>query len=261
MKKISILCPSRQRCNTAVGYCESVFKMANHPERVELLFYLDRDDPELALYKVGFKAPPDFDKRFVNGVSGPTHNIYTIPGHKNIKLIVGDPKSVSESWNDLARVCTGDILLMGNDDLIHETRGWDDVLDNEASKYPNEFYCIFFNDGINHGKHCAFPAVSRVWYDTLGYFTPGIFEFLYNDTWIFDIAKRLDTVHYVPKVMVRHNHWTVTKQKDATTKRHRDDNPGRKKRDEYLYNQTGHIREQAAEKIRCIMSGHLKSNV
>jgi glycosyltransferase involved in cell wall biosynthesis len=230
VKKISILCPTRERANRAYNYSRSILNTSDTLSRVEILFYVDNDDPSIESYKRLF--PKD-----------------TVL----LKVIYGPPMSVSKSWNVLASHCTGDILFMGNDDLLHETQGWDSILEKTSEEYLDDIYCIFFDDGINHGKHCAFPAVSRKWYDTLGYFSPGVFEFLYNDTWVFDIAKRIGRVRYVPEVMVRHNHWTVEKVKDATTKRHRDDNPGRARRDKAKYERTVNDREMAAEKLRAIM--------
>ena len=236
MKKISILCPTRQRADRAHNYAWTAFTTANNPDRVEILFYVDNDDPEKELYiQWAVNATP-----------------------YHISTTFGEPMSVSKSWNVLAEKCTGDILLMGNDDLIHETNGWDDILESTANEYEDDIYCIFFDDGINHGKHCAFPAVSRKWYETLGYFTPGIFEFIANDTWIFDIGKRIDRVRYIPEVMVRHEHHSVTKVKDETTKRHREGaNKDRIKRDLALFDKTNGQREHDAEKLREITEGCL----
>ena len=50
---------------------------------------------------------------------------------------------------------------------------------------------MWMDDRINRENHCAFPIVSRKWCETLGYFTPGVFHFGYNDTWVFDIAQRV----------------------------------------------------------------------
>jgi glycosyl transferase/beta-hydroxylase protein BlmF len=236
MKKISILCPTRQRADRAFNYAWTVFNTARNSERVEVLFYVDTDDPENDLYIQWSINPTPY----------------------NITTVFGEPMSVSKSWNILAEKCTGDILLMGNDDLIHETEGWDEILEEVSNEFPDDIYCAFFDDGINHGKHCAFPAVSRKWYNTLGYFTPGIFEFIANDTWVFDIAKKIDRVRYIPEVLVRHEHHSVTKVKDETTKRHREGaNKDRIKRDLALFKKTNSDRERAAEKLREITEGRL----
>ena len=230
MKTISILCPTRERANRAFNYSRSIFLKATNPERVQLLFYVDSDDPQVEDYRRLF------------------------PASKLVRLYVGEPMSVSKSWNVLAGNCAGDILMMGNDDLLHITEGWDTELEKVSNQYPDDIYCAFFDDGINSGKHCAFPAISRKWYQTVGKFSPGIFEFLYNDTWVFDVARMLDRVHYIPDVLVKHNHWTVLKEKDATTKRHRDDNPGRKDRDKTLYENTLQSRKEDAHKLRKVMN-------
>lgn len=232
-QKISILCPTRERARRARDYYYQLARTAQHPEDVEILFYIDNDDPQLVQYQQLFYE------------TDPIRQILSYT------LVIGEPISVSKSWNILAEKCTGDILLMGNDDLYPRTAGWDTKLREVDTHYEDKIYCAFFDDGINAGKHCAFPAVSRLWYNAVGYFTPGIFEFAYNDTWIFDLGKRINRVHYLPDVLVEHQHWTKTKVKDATTKRHRDDTNGlRLKRDKELYEKTYHLRERDAEKLQ-----------
>ena len=56
---------------------------------------------------------------------------------------------------------------------------------------------MWFNEGHWGEKLCTFPIVSREWYATLGYFTTGIFECLYDDIWITDLAHRVDRLHYI----------------------------------------------------------------
>ena len=84
--------------------------------------------------------------------------------------------SVSRSWNILASNCTGDILIMGNDDLIYKTQNWDGILVEQTKKFKDGIYLMWFDDGIKH-NHANFPIISRKWYETLGYFTPGCFNF------------------------------------------------------------------------------------
>jgi hypothetical protein len=86
---------------------------------------------------------------------------------------------------------------------------------------------MWMNDMINEDRHCAFPIVSRKWCDTLGYFTPGVFKFGYNDTWVYDIAKRLGRCHWISSVTAEHMHFNQGKsQKDDTYRWNRDGDRG-----------------------------------
>ena len=107
----------------------------------------------------------------------------------------------------------GDILIMGNDDQEYQTQYWDTTLEGEVNKYPDDIYCAWFEDKINGPKHCAFPIISRKWYDTVGYFAPGVFNFGYNDTWVYDIAKRVGRTHFIPDVVVEHKHFSKARVK------------------------------------------------
>ena len=141
-KSISILTPTRGRPAGALRLFETAHETAENPDQLECLFYVDEDDPELSGY-------------------------VDVPG-----VHVGEPISVSKSWNVIANLCHGGLLMMGNDDLIFKSRGWDEVLHHEVAKFPDGIFCMFFDDGINAGAHCAFSIVSRRWYETLGKFTP-----------------------------------------------------------------------------------------
>jgi hypothetical protein len=44
LKTISLLCPTRGRPDKALRLVLSVLQTAHHPERVEVLFYVDTDD-------------------------------------------------------------------------------------------------------------------------------------------------------------------------------------------------------------------------
>jgi len=226
---ISILTPTRERCEKAQRFASSVLNTADRPENIELFFYVDDDDPQLTQYSNWHLESPH-----------------------QIRIHIGPPISVSKSWNIIADLCNGDILIMGNDDLIYRTEKWDKVLLQAISKYHDQIYVAWFNDGINGEKHCAFPAVSSQWFEILGYFTPGIFEFIANDTWVFDIGRKLNRLVYIEDVYAEHEHFSTGKMKaDETTMRNRRD--GRIQRDLKLYNETDHTRFEDAEKLRKYM--------
>jgi hypothetical protein len=200
--------------------------------------YIDSDDPRIKAY-----------------------NEYSEKQNKNCTYIIEKPQSVSKSWNVLAHASMtlseepADILIMGNDDMVYRTQDWDQLLIEETRKYPDQIYCMWFEDLINGQNHCAFPIVSRKWYETLGYFTPGIFNFGYNDTWIFDVAKRIGRHHFIPNVVNEHLHFTTGKSSaDDTTHRNRTQAVGNLyDKDKLIFEQSVDQREQAAEKLRSVM--------
>lgn len=227
--KISILTPTRERCEKAQRFAASVLNTASKPDNIELWFYVDDDDPQLTQYSNWhLECPPQ------------------------VRIHIGPPISVSKSWNSIADLCDGDILIMGNDDLVYRSEKWDEVLISEVAKVEDKIYVAWFNDGINGEKHCAFPAVSREWYNVLGYFTPGIFEFIANDTWVFDIGRKLDRLIYIEDVYAEHEHFSTGKmQADETTMRNRRD--GRIQRDLTLYDETDGERKKDARKLSRFM--------
>lgn len=232
MNIISLLCPTRQRIENTNRLITSLVTTTVHPERVELLFYIDNDDPAIDSYR---KLIAERQEQL-----------------GRIEAIYGEPISVSKSWNNIAKIATGNILKMCNDDLVYKTEGWDNILDREVKKYPDEIYCMWFNDMLHRQRMCTFPIISRKWYDTVGYFAPGIFGFFYNDTWVHDIAKRIGREHYIDEVIHEHMHFTNRKAEfDETYKRARE--RGNSADDGRTFNESADKREADANKLRKVM--------
>ena len=232
----SILTPTRNRPNNCERFIKSVYNSARTRKNVEMIFYIDNDDPAITSYKsLDWHAQKEYE------------------GFKNIKFIYGEPKSVSISWNDLAAECIGDVLIMGNDDLVYQTDGWDEKLDQELDTYKKDkVYVAWMDDGLNQDRHCAFPIVSREWYECLGRFTPGCFHFGYNDTWIFDVGKMLDRLHYIPFIKAEHLHFSTGKSEmDDTYARNRTQEKGNLyAKDKILFGKTRAARQDDRDKLR-----------
>ena len=209
---IAILTPTRNRANNCERFIKSIYNTAKNRGSIELHFYVDNDDPSIEAYKSLAKHCYEEYNEFYK-----------------CEFTFGEPMSVSQSWNIIAVKATSYLMIMGNDDLIYRTPNWDsELIQNLAVRYKQDpMWVSWFNDGINGDRHCAFPIISKEWYDTVGYFAPGCFNFGYNDTWVFDIAKRLDRTHYIPNILVEHMHFSKGKSEmDDTYARNRTQEKG-----------------------------------
>lgn len=236
---LSLLCPSRERAALAATFLRSVLRTAAEPARVEVLFYVDRDDPALPAYEE-------------------LHRRQAAAGPGRCELVVGDPVGVPGAWNALAAAAQGDLLLMANDDQVYVDHGWDLRLDHGmaqlVSEHPDGVCCLYFEAGQYPEGAADFPVLSRAWYRALGYFTPEIFQQWEVETWIFDLARRIGRLVAVPGVFVEHRHYQEYKAPfDATYQRHR---VTREKSisDHALFLRTAHQRAEHAEALRRAMA-------
>ncbi len=236
-RRVSLLCPTRARARQACEFVRSVRRTAADTTRVEVLFYVDSDDPQLGLYET-----------LLAREAGRT------PRLAACKVVVGPPMSISKSWNVLAAQSTGDVVGMANDDQIYVDYAWDHALDRAATLFADDIFCMYFDGGQYVGRTADFPLVSRRWYETLNYFTPGIFAFWFNEHWILDIAQRIGRLHAIPGILVEHLHFTAFLAPfDATYQQHRLTwETG--SADLNLYNASAKLRERGAQALRAVMA-------
>lgn len=243
VQTISLLCPTRGRPDNALRLGLSALKTAAQPHRVEILFYVDEDDPTRSQYLDAFKGRREELNQF-----------------RRCAFLFGEAIGISKAWNELASRCQGNLLIMAADDQTYNDFGWDDRLDVETQKYPDEIFCMWFNEGHWGGNLCTFPIVSRKWCVTLGYFTTGLFECLYDDMWIWELARRVDRLHYIPDILTEHLHWGYGKAAiDETYSRKQVYGDGKLKpavyRDMDLYCRTAPYREADAKRLAAVMDG------
>ena len=167
------------------------------------MLYIDDDD--LAL------------KKYDSNIS----NIQKQFSHSSISIMHGPPIGVPRAANILFERSTADVFLTSNDDQVFIDHDWDLRLDSEIAKFPDNIFCIWFNDNWESKKFCTFPIVSRKWIETLGYLQFPFFEHFFTDAWTWMLAKSVGRDHYIDDLIIEHRHWKNGKsKKDLTYEKH-----------------------------------------
>ena len=93
--------------------------------------------------------------------------------------------------------------------------------------------------------------MSKKWCDTLGYFTPGVYNFGYNDAWIFEVAQLVGRTHWLEHVHGEHMHFSVGKS--GQDKTYLDNRRGKFQGDRAIHDNTRQQRVADAQKLKEVM--------
>ncbi len=197
---ISVLLPSRKRPESLMRMLSSMFSTADEPSRIEVVIYIDDDDK--------FSQQLEF-------------------GTWNVKRIVA-PRQTMGRLNSICYArSTGKIVILGNDDVIVQTRGWDTKIRSATANFTDEVYLLYPNDMYKGQKLCTFPIVSRLTCDTIGDPFPADYKGAFIDVHIMDIFKQMEgyghrRVRYLKDVVFEHMHYKLGKSNFDDTYRQRD---------------------------------------
>lgn len=229
--RIAILTPSRSRPEGLYNLFDSVNKTMSGNHSIDFIVGTDKDDPEILSYA---------------NVLDVMHK----EAHKKMRIVMlkAERQPLAKIWNSLVICSCADWFTCGNDDEIYITQGWDEIL-YQRVKDSHPYHLYWFDDGLQHGNHCAFPIVSREWINTLGYFFPEIFIHNYVDTWVFDIACKLNVMRYIPEVQHQHLHHSIGMSKVDQTYLDGMANDANTK-DQEMFIRTETIRNNAVELIK-----------
>ena len=186
---VSLLLPTRGRPVLATRFLKSVADTTSHPDKVEIIIYVDDDDAE-------------------------SHDI-DYPGLK-IKRIIGSRKTMGEYNSECFEASKGDIIVLVNDDMIIKTQGWDERLRELDNSIKDKVYLAYGNDLFKKGNLCTFPILSRKTCEILQKPYHPAYRGAFIDYHLMDIFKRLEhagysRIFYLKDVVFEHLHYRTGK--------------------------------------------------
>lgn len=181
---ISLLVPSRGRPDGCLAMWRSALDTADDPLSLQLVLYLDDDDPTLPGYRTWLNTS---DASRIKAVTGP-------------RIVL------SETWNRCWAVCDGEIGWHGNDDIRFRTDGWDNLVRQAFADVPDRIVLVHGRDGAHDARMATHGFLHHRWTETVGYFVPPHFSSDYNDQWLSEIADRLGRRRFLPEVYTEHLH-------------------------------------------------------
>lgn len=186
---ISLLLPTRGRPELAARFFNSVISTAEHLEAVEVILYVDEDDP---------------GSHQLDG--GALHTV----------RIIGPNRSMGAYNTACYRASRGQIIVLVNDDMVMGTPGWDRELRAMDNRYADKVYLGYGNDLLKKRGLATFPILSRSTCELLVEPYPEAYVGAFIDVHLFDVFKRIqhqgfDRVIYLPDVVFEHLHYRTGK--------------------------------------------------
>ena len=187
MIDISILVPTRERPGNILGFLESMRYTAYLPETIEVVIYIDNDDPTRNIIPSAF--PP-----------------------LEIKKIIGPrSKSIGKMFKAMWKAASGRIIGGAGDDMVFRSQGWDMKIRDIFEVDEDGIYLAYGND-LHQGENmCTMPFLSSEYCRILGGVCPEEYPGEYADTHILDIFAKLKTAgydrkRYLDKMIIEHIH-------------------------------------------------------
>lgn len=208
----SIIIPTKNRAIAVNELLESIYSTSDNFEKVEICFYIDNDDNESKTCILQLMEKYG----------------------KNIKYTSSEKKlNLSQMWNfTYENISTGEIIMLCADDIRFRTKSWDTIIKNEFLKVNDKILLVFGDDLIQNEKLATHSFIHRKWVDISGFWLPPYFCADYVDTWLDDVARKINRIKYLPNVITEHMHFSVNKSKyDENTEKRlenlKKENPGK----------------------------------
>ena len=187
-KRISLLVPSRERPTACAEMITTALITADRPDLVEIILYLDSDDPTKDAYRQALGTQTA----------------------EKVIFHIGVPLRPIAAVNILGTLASGELINGCPDDLRFKSSGWDSALWVSANRFQDGIVCVFPDDGGRAGGNvCTQPFITKKARALLGYVLfPGCQHFG-SDLWSHELFHQLERLVYVPEATIVHAHWDV----------------------------------------------------
>jgi len=234
--KISILIPTRLRANRLLALIQNIDSTVAQKDNIEILFCIEPYDIETIKLKDANLNP-------------------------NIKWIIHDTKANNTIFSNLTNILythsTGEIILIGADDIMFHLQDWDNLVRECFNKYPDKILLVNPRDGIQNGAIAPHFFIHKNWIDTIGYVVPPLFKSWYNDTWVTSVAQGLNRYIYLPEFFLEHLHPCTGKTKEDVTSKEK--NAGIPE-DHKIWLKTGDLRAEDVKKLQTFIEEYNKND-
>lgn len=206
--KISLLCPSRERLNKFLTFTCSVFSTCKDIKNIEIVLGVDEDDPNLSSYK-----------RIANNLNFIDFQIMPKGLFKE--------EGLSGLWNLMVNRCSGNILAMVGDDMIFQTKDWDEKIIKTFESKTDNMWMVHCNDGMRgpNNKYAGVAPlavnsfVHRDYVNLVGRYVQTEVKEIFQDTYLDRLFSILERKIYYHDVMIKHLHFSEGGTKDATSEK------------------------------------------
>ena len=162
---LSLILPTRGRPDVARRALAELASRAGSPERLEVLLYVDEDDPQS--HEIDH---PDL----------------------NVRRIVGPPGvGMGAITNECLTASRGRYAMLLNDDIRVRTKAWDVHIVEAASRYPDGVALVYPNDGHQGGRLSTFPVVPRAVVEELGALASNRINHFHIESHVFGVFEEL----------------------------------------------------------------------
>lgn len=202
----SIILASRGRTALLTNLLRSIAETTTDLSKIEVLVGIDTCDPETQRVCAELVKQYSFFQFHVRNRSHMLNKDYL-------------------NWisTDISR---GKYLIIGNDDVEFETKGWDQIILDKLFSYlktkPDGIVYGFIDDGLTnrHGLgYGCFPLISREGMRALGFAMPPEYPAWGADVAIWKIYARVDRICDLSKVVLRHiSHHNGNREEDEVNR-------------------------------------------
>lgn len=168
---ISICIATRKRPEVFKNFCQSVLHTANNPDNVEFVIYKGDDDD----------TPYEY--------------------FGNHKILVGKNMGFDGGIDRCQEEATGPIYGFFPDDVIFETKGWDDMVEKAFEDSKDKILFVFPYDNISGSKYASVGFLHKNWIDTVGHFLcPELVR--RGDVWLNRVGKAIGRMHCIREMRI-----------------------------------------------------------
>lgn len=166
-------------------------------------------------------------------------------------LIYGEDYPTVYKWNFLAEraLASGNninLFMLGADDMIFATPGWDTALINHYNKLENKIHCYALQDSRDP-EGTPHPIVTREYIEAMGYAFHPIFLHWQTDTWTTKIAKANKVFTHLRDYLLIHDKPSDRNEPDDTHNHIR--SMGWRQRDAYVNDTCQHLLQYEKERL------------